>query len=495
MIKHEIPTKMRVLPSFFSVAASKRIALGVYPIMLEGEQHTSRASTIVEGNVNLYDEKPVHHLKSEGVLTHLPRTNFNYVTDDSWYSPCLAFKSSATAASTLIGSHTVPRGGELLFRLPWAKPPSPSGPRVAGQHFIRFSGFVISFGSILLPSSSVTHIWYNEDFTRCTRLNVKIPFEDSEAHVQACMTSPFPEGKKPNPSPNRSQAGQTFTTDKPTLPPWFRFTKQASGPPAYIFPGDPDYSLTLGKMIEDAVDSLDAFTSNGNAYISEAIRWKELLPPVRDIKRLKKLDPKAWANVYLWFRFGISLSYRDTCALIKAIPKLLKSSNQYKDKKTRLRSRRTHTIVENDRTWKLTYGVRILCDTYPQNLKKFGSMMDKLYSLDVAPTLGNIWDMIPMTFVVDWFIPVSEVLEGLDLRGRLQSFNIYAVTISRKWTSERKPRNYIPGYISHGRIVDVRYIRTVQSTLPLRGVLDTSPRGKIPTRRYIDGVSLFIQRM
>lgn len=106
-----------------------------------------------------------------------------------------------------------------------------------------------------------------------------------------------------------------------------------------------------------------------------------------------------------------------------------------------------------------------------------------------------MWDLIPMSFVVDWFIPVSEVLEGLDLRGRLQSFNIYAVTISRKWTSERKPRNYIPGCISHGRIVDIKYGRTVQSTLPLRGVFDTSPKGETPTRRYIDGASLFIQRM
>jgi hypothetical protein len=61
-------------------------------------------------------------------------------------------------------------------------------------------------------------------------------------------------------------------------------------------------------------------------------------------------------------------------------------------------------------------------------------VLNVLRQMDLYPTATNIWDAIPYSFVVDWFIPVEELLEQVDVWEQLSWLDIISYTKSIKAT-------------------------------------------------------------
>lgn len=61
-------------------------------------------------------------------------------------------------------------------------------------------------------------------------------------------------------------------------------------------------------------------------------------------------------------------------------------------------------------------------------------VLNFLRQIDLYPTAVNIWDAIPYSFVVDWFIPVEELLEQVDVWEQLSWLDISSYTKSLKAT-------------------------------------------------------------
>lgn len=221
-----------------------------------------------------------------------------------------------------------------------------------------------------------------------------------------------------------------------------------------------------------------------------------MLPPLGQLKS-KPGSPKTWANLYLWFRYGLSLSVKDAKKLVESIPLIKRKYLDMLNKHTRARSSMNISYTVGPVNWSCRLGYRILIDTFPEELKTFGKFVDGLYALGLAPTTSNLWDLIPFSFVVDWFIPIGEWLELLDHTTRVQSFQIYSVTTSEKW-ERNVPPPPLTGYTVTGSLREIHYIRRVGTSLHLpplewRGGIaqDTS---KTFVRRLVDGVALLIQR-
>jgi hypothetical protein len=57
---------------------------------------------------------------------------------------------------------------------------------------------------------------------------------------------------------------------------------------------------------------------------------------------------------------------------------------------------------------------RCRIDVIPRNLDNLGRIWRALYTYGLQPNFYVVWDMIPYSFIVDWFIPVGDILSTLD---------------------------------------------------------------------------------
>jgi hypothetical protein len=64
---------------------------------------------------------------------------------------------------------------------------------------------------------------------------------------------------------------------------------------------------------------------------------------------------------------------------------------------------------------------------------QIGRLVNSLTELGVAPNLYNLWDLIPFSFVADWFIHFGDFLEDLTQYGRVAAYDVLSCTTSWKW--------------------------------------------------------------
>lgn len=116
-------------------------------------------------------------------------------------------------------------------------------------------------------------------------------------------------------------------------------------------------------------------------------------------------------------------------------------------------------------------------------------LYDQLYvrldSLGINPTLKNLWDIVPLSFVLDWIIPIGDYLEKCDDERFLDAFDITFFGESCKgivtvnWHS-------IPITIS---------VYDRQLTQPPSGeFMSTDPSTSTNIRRVVDGAALLVSK-
>jgi len=97
---------------------------------------------------------------------------------------------------------------------------------------------------------------------------------------------------------------------------------------------------------------------------------------------------------------------------------------------------------------------------------EFDRLISSIDSLGFAPTLENIWDLIPYSFVVDWFIDIGGLLERVDTRLRLLRLNIRYTTMSKKDIVRYNIRPSVELPLS-GTVEKVHYHRWVSDQCPV----------------------------
>lgn len=98
----------------------------------------------------------------------------------------------------------------------------------------------------------------------------------------------------------------------------------------------------------------------------------------------------------------------------------------------------------------------------------------------------NIWDMIPLSFVIDWFLPIGDFLEDFSQNWVADSaiFDIATVTTSWKWSHTIQDTNgcYDISY----------YSRTVTTDPPEFESYSEDPSTKTVLKRAVDAAALII---
>lgn len=128
--------------------------------------------------------------------------------------------------------------------------------------------------------------------------------------------------------------------------------------------------------------------------------------------------------------------------------------------KIRSRDRKQHALAETHR-WAMQHGFGI--------------------------TPANLWDMIPFSFMVDWFIPIGETLNTIDAEFFFHSayYEILSYTASRKFTIDVKDN----GNTFHVTV----YRRDVSDRVPIISSLTyEDPSARTVRNRVIDASAIFL---
>jgi hypothetical protein len=252
----------------------------------------------------------------------------------------------------------------------------------------------------------------------------------------------------------------------------------------YLWDTDKDFpvkGMDYGDLANEASSQVNANNVNMIAFLKDLRHPTELIPKLRNLRNLKTM-----ADNYLTVEYG----WLPTISDLQTIVEAFKKQKPYLDKN----GFATYSAGFSDKRsiedidYCLEQHIKLGIDDYDSSAKALVGFVD---SMGFLPTLQNAWDLIPYSFVLDWFINVGDFLARLDGQDRLRRLNIRYTTSSRKTTVVR---NYTPSIGSplSGSVELVHYHRWTSDQCPVPPLsLSTSFQD---FNHWLESTALLIQR-
>jgi hypothetical protein len=213
-----------------------------------------------------------------------------------------------------------------------------------------------------------------------------------------------------------------------------------------------------GDLCQGCIDSMRAVDVNSLSFISELRDIASLIPKFSGWR-----SPKTWASVFLAYKYGITLTMSDIKALAQGI-KTARAAAKAASPIRELYSFSRNTVVHRGTTYYDEYHYKVIASAYP------GEVLDVIRSLDawgLYPTPVRLWDMVPLSFVVDWVFNLSSLLERCDSRVLAQYYAVHEVCRSRKVSFNLPISQLSLGSTVSGTIVVSWYDREIKEKLDL----------------------------
>lgn len=165
----------------------------------------------------------------------------------------------------------------------------------------------------------------------------------------------------------------------------------------------------LSSHAREVIERVNDFSSNSLAYISDLREIGSTIKTALGVFEVG-LNPKSLADLWLSGRFGDRLTLADTKELFTSLNRAVKRGSG--PTKARAVMRKTDTTVLTGIPVSHQRVSTIIVRT-PKN-KDLMESVESLMRWDLWPTLENTWDLIPFSFVVDWFLSISDILSQID---------------------------------------------------------------------------------
>lgn len=252
------------------------------------------------------------------------------------------------------------------------------------------------------------------------------------------------------------------------------------------------YCITSGWLVDtktdwhglaaEAVGNVESINFNGIAFIKDALTFGRTCKSfVKSLRNLSKDIAKNSANLFLSSHYGFKLTYLDTVKLLETM-----KSEQ---------STAPYLVASSMRRWEPEPGIvqeewyQIHYDRYSKFKESFADFT-RFFDLDLDA--DNIWDMIPYSFVVDWFLHIGDALEIVSKYDDLQSYRIHFCSKTKK-----QSRNITTPSLPHAcetNLKQVVYARQYEEhlTAPLVELKTPTP---LPMKHIWEGGALLLQRL
>jgi hypothetical protein len=195
-------------------------------------------------------------------------------------------------------------------------------------------------------------------------------------------------------------------------------------------------------------------------------------PSKSNLRRLGKGASKEAASAWLKYRYAYNTTKSDVEQYTRAV------INNYLGSQLGDRVLRGSIGISSG---EMRVKMRIHDNTSP-NLEYVLIGLDQ-YGL--FPGLYNIWDMIPFSFIADWFSNLGDILQDIDQRIYFQYYDIDELLVSKKQVLLRKEPWGLTTY--------TWYDRNLLTTWPQWEIYEELPKSKkVITCRALDALSLII---
>lgn len=243
----------------------------------------------------------------------------------------------------------------------------------------------------------------------------------------------------------------------------------------------PIEKVAFGELAATASQSVNANDVNMLAFLNDLRHPRQLLLRLRNLRRLKQL-----ANNYLSVEYGILPTISDIEEIVKAMRRM----RPFLDRNgfSIYTAKHDDSMEIPNERYILEQHMKLAIANEDQALDKF---INRLDSMGTLPTLKNVWDLIPYSFVVDWLVDVGDWLEAIDSRLRLSRLDVKYATWSQKLISQKDitPSLGLPFY------------GTISWTFYRRWVADHSPTPPLLLKtaftdfdHWLESTALIIQR-
>lgn len=202
-----------------------------------------------------------------------------------------------------------------------------------------------------------------------------------------------------------------------------------------------------------------------------------------------KVDASTIASAYLSYKYGPRLTAMDLKTVVKGLGKRVRLID--KDH-SRSRAREVHSftpVVGSTGHLNVTWCYKMIYRTHTDDLRDF---LRNWFNSGLFPSLTNAWDLIPLSFVLDWFFKVEPYLNSIDANTYWSLYSIVDVIYSKKevfsgvnWLVSQA------GYTLVGDMTYKSYVRTVTSAAHKPLFFDPSPR---VFKNYAELTSLIVAK-
>jgi hypothetical protein len=121
----------------------------------------------------------------------------------------------------------------------------------------------------------------------------------------------------------------------------------------------------------------------------------------------------------------------------------------------------------------------------PRQLDTVSRLWKKLYTYGLSPTFYIAWDMVPYSFIVDWFLPIGDILAAWDAEREMKHFyEIKDVQFSLTYERAYNKLGTVKCYS--------RWLAGPPPELQGRYFLEKNPSSRTVSKRVIDGAALIL---
>lgn len=245
-----------------------------------------------------------------------------------------------------------------------------------------------------------------------------------------------------------------------------------------------------GTLAMEAVDSSRVNKVNMLEFISDLRHPSTMIPKLKNLRNLPT-DPKLLRSLrnvsheYLTLHYGVLPTVDD----VKTIYEAARKCAQYYDRNGYIVHTAGRTASQSTATadWNVTQRIKLATATFES---MFDSVIQGFDNLGVLPTYENIWDLIPYSFVVDWYVNVGAFLEDYDNLFRLDRLNVKYVTMSKKTTATHTIVDRASGLNASVSVVQYHRWVTRQCPVPKLTFSETSQT----TNHWLESGALLITR-
>jgi len=245
--------------------------------------------------------------------------------------------------------------------------------------------------------------------------------------------------------------------------------------------GDPTKMIDYGDLAMRATSSVNANDVNMFAFLRDLRDIRSLIPKLKNLRKLK-----THADNYLAIEYGVLPTIDD----IKSIVRALKGKKAYLDRN----GFRVVTAAHLDSgtkglvTFDLVQRIKVAVNNEDMGLL---SIMNKIDSMGFLLTFENVWDLIPYSFVIDWFLDIGDFLERIDSNLRIIRLGVRYSTLSYKVTASASltPTSSFP---YSGTVSMVRYHRWTIGHCPEPALFSNASTE--PFTHWVEATALLIQR-